>query len=142
MRMSLCLAFLSPLVTACAGTSAPVAGLVVRTSAVSYTRRASEPAIIDFTVTNTYDHRVYLARCGPRIMSALDRAAASGWAQYSGDACVAIYDMSPLPIEPGVTLGSSRSVYDLGQYRLRIGIISDTGQTYAWESASATFLVR
>jgi len=142
MRMRLCLVVLLPLVTACPGTSAPVGGLVIRTSAVSFSRQASEPAVIDFTVTNTFDHRVYLARCGPRIMSALDRAGASGWEQYSGDACIAILDMSPLPIDPGVTLQSSRAIHDPGQYRLRIGVIGDTEQTYAWESASGAFVVR
>ena len=100
------------------------------------------PAIVPFTITNMSAQRQYLSRCGSRIMTAVDQYTAGQWSQYSGDACQAINDMSPLALEPGASVTSARAVGDAGRFRLRAGATSDLQQGYTWNVGLAVFEAR
>jgi len=75
-------------------------------------------------------------------MTAVDEYRAGQWSQYSGDGCFAIYDMSPLALDPGGSLTGSRAVGDAGRFRLRAGATRDPQQAYTWDVGLAVFEVR
>ena len=123
---------------ATAGCSAPLTPLgpvVVSVSTVTW----GDPGAVAFTVTNTSSQRFFVSGCGSRIMAAVDRAQGRGWQQYSGDGCLTIEDMSPLPVEPGATLTSARGVYGHGRFRIRIGVMPVAATDYSWTPTSKSF---
>jgi len=97
-------------------------------------------ATVPFTVFNHGQTSVRIARCGDRLMTALDRRESGKWVQYSGDGCLTNVLTSPVELEAGEALEGLRGVMDPGEYRLRIGV-SAAGQT-AWNRASNGFTVR
>ncbi len=105
-------------------------------------RPSSGPAIVAFTISNLSSQRVYVSRCGTRIMTAVDQYRAGQWSQYSGDGCFAIYDMSPLALDPGASITGSRAVGEAGRFRLRAGATRDPQQDYTWDVGLAVFEVR
>ena len=114
----------------------------VRVDASRFTRDpATSAASVGFSAQNNGGVTVYLARCGDRLMAAVDRWQGNRWLQYSGDACQTAYNMSPLPLSVGEEHHSARSVHEVGRYRLRLGIggAPDTGS--AWTAASEPFII-
>jgi len=75
-------------------------------------------------------------------MTAVDQYRAGQWSQFSGDGCFAIYDMSPLALDPGVRITGSRAVAEVGHFRLRAGATRDPQQDYTWDVGLAAFEVR
>jgi hypothetical protein len=96
---------------------------------------------VSYTVTNVGETAVWLARCGDRLMVAVDVRAAVAWNEYSGDGCRAIYDMSPWELAPGATLSGSRRFQEGGRYRFRLGTVADPAETFDWTVASPPFVV-
>jgi hypothetical protein len=99
-----------------------------------------ESASVPFTVTNHGPASVWIARCGDRLMAALDRREGGKWVQYSGDGCLMNTLTGPVELGAGEVLQGARGVVDPGQYRLRIGV-SAAGQI-GWDRASNGFIVR
>lgn len=131
------------LFVACDDTTGPSeSGLRVLTSDDRLVLPAQGMAEVSFIITNRGGTSVFLSRCGNRIMSAIDRKERGSWAQYSGDLCQAIYDMSPLEIGPGESLHSMRSIHKAGTYRLRIGARSSRTATAQWTTVSESFTVK
>lgn len=122
-------------VAACGTPLAPERSLVVRLLGVT----PGYPARVDFSVTNSSRQRMWLSRCGDRIMTTVDTAFGPGWQQFSGDGCLAVAPEWPLAIEPGATLESNRGVYAHGRFRLRIGAAADAEADYSWTPSSTGF---
>ncbi len=140
---SLCaFAAVSTCLSACQTGTEPSNALRMQLAGTVFQRRSPDPAIVPFTITNLTAQRQYLSRCGSRIMTAVDQYTARQWSQYSGDACQAIYDMSPLALEPGASVTSARAVGEAGRFRLRAGATSDLQHAYTWNVGLAVFEVR
>lgn len=58
---------------------------------------------VPFVVEKTGGNPIYLARCGERLMAALDRREGGQWVQHSGDGCLTNQDMTPVELAPGAT---------------------------------------
>jgi len=133
---------ISAYLVGCQTATGPSDGVRIQLRGTVFYRPSSGPAIVPFTITNMSSQRVYLSRCGTRIMTAVDQYRAGQWSQYSGDGCFAIYDMSPLALDPGASITGSRTVADAGRFRLRAGATKDPQQDYRWDVGLAVFEVR
>ena len=129
-------------VSACQAGTEPSGAVRMDLGGTVFQRPSPDPAVVPFTISNVSTRRVYLSRCGSRIMTAVDRYVSGHWSDYSGDGCPANQDMSPLPLEPGASLTSSRELYDAGVFRLRAGATGDPQQPYVWNVGLAGFEVR
>lgn len=132
------------LLVACDDTTGPSdSGLRLSTLEDRLVLPAQGVVDVSFTITNRGETSAFLSRCGDRIMSAIDRKGSDGsWAQYNGDMCLAIYDMSPLEIAPGESLHGMRGLHEVGTYRLRIGTSSNPSATAQWTTVSDSFTVK
>jgi len=119
----------------CGSPLSPGAALLVQVRSVT----PGYPASVDFSVTNLTHQRLWLSRCGDRIMTAIDTAAGLTWRQVSGDGCLDVAPQWPLAIEPGATRGSTRGLYAHGRFRLRIGAASAADADYSWTPGSSSF---
>jgi len=142
LRSLFAFAAISTCLGGCQTGTGPSDGVRLQLSGTVFYRPSSGPAIVAFTITNLSSRRVYLSRCGTRIMTAVDQYRAGQWSQYSGDGCFAIYDMSPLALDPGASITGSRAVGDAGRFRLRAGATRDPQQDYTWDVGLAVFEVR
>jgi hypothetical protein len=128
---------------ACSASSGPANGLNVNVSGAAF-ERIGTPAIasVPFSVVNRGSASVFVARCGARVMAALDRWNGQSWIQYGGDACIAIYTTAALEVAPGASVAASRSVPDAGRYRLRLGAADAATSDFDWSIVSRDFEVR
>ncbi len=126
----------------CGATQPGAIDLHVEITAVEVAADALDGWTVSFTVTNAGETAVRLARCGDRLMLAVDVRVAVAWNEYSGDGCRAIYDMSPWELAPGATLSGSRGFQEAGHYRLRFGVAADPAEMLDWTVASPSFVVR
>lgn len=98
---------------------------------------------VPFVVANRTRATIYLARCGERLMAALDRWQDGRWVQVSGDACQTHLPMVPLPLPSLATTSGERVLDRAGRYRLRPGVNrSAAGNTDYAEVASNEFTVQ
>ena len=102
----------------------------------------SAAARVRFFVVNQGDHPVYVARCGDRLMAALDRREGLRWMPYSTDLCQAIYRSEPVKILPGEARSDIRTVQESGHYRIRVGTQRDRNGATRWDVTSNAFEVR
>jgi hypothetical protein len=142
LRSLFTVAAISTCFAGCQTGTGPSDGVRMQLPGTVFYRPSSGPAIVAFTITNLSSQRVYLSRCGTRIMTAVDQYRGGQWSQYSGDGCFAIYDMSPLALDPGASITGSRAVADAGRFRLRAGATMDPQQDYTWDVGLAVFEVR
>ena len=127
----------------CAAATEPGGQVRVEVLGVSFERGTEgHAASVPFVVANSGTASVYLARCGARLMAAVDRWEGGRWNQYSGDACPAIYPMDPLALAPGTRHQGVRAIGEPGVYRLRVGVAAPTGAAVEWLVASAPFEIR
>ena len=126
----------------CGATQPGAIDLHVEIIAVEVAADALGGWTVSYTVTNAGETAVWLARCGDRLMLAVDVRAAVAWNEYSGDGCQAIHDMSPWELASGATLSGSRGFQEVGHYRLRFGTAADPAETLDWTVASPSFVVR
>ena len=127
--------------TACALVGPSDDRLDVKITEVEIQPAPANGALVTFSVTNLGNGSVWLERCGDRVMAAVDYAVGPGWVPYSGDACLAIYDMSPLELEAGTTVSSARSILKPGVYRIRLGFRETPGGDVSWDAVSDGFSV-
>src|SRR5258706_14590979 len=122
---------------ACSASSGPVNNLDVNVSGAAF-ERIGTPAIasVPFSVVNRGSESEFVARCGVRVMAALDRWNGQSWIQYNGDACIAIYPTAALEVAPGASIAASRSVPDAGRYRLRLGAANVATGGFDWSIVS------
>ncbi len=127
---------------ACRDPVAPTSSVRVITSRASFDRGPDGFATVAYTVENAGRETVLVARCGDRLMSALDRWENFRWVQYSGDACLAIFLTNPVPLQPGARREEKRGIADHGRYRLRIGRAVRSNTDVRWDVRSNAFEVR
>jgi hypothetical protein len=128
---------------ACSASSAPVNVLEVNVPTAVFERiGAPATATVPFTVINRGSSSVFVARCGDRVMAALDRWNGHSWVQYSGDACQANLITAGLELTPGSSATASRSVFEPGKYRLRIGATDAASGAFDWATVSRGLEVR
>lgn len=112
----------------------------VDTSAIAERPAPQQAAIVPFIVRNVSDQPIYLARCGDRASTVVDRRDTGGWTRIYSDVCPAIHVMSPARIEPGETFASGRSMrIEPGVFRLRVGASADQADDPRWNAASPGF---
>ncbi|CAN5713645.1 hypothetical protein BH23GEM6_BH23GEM6_24330 [soil metagenome] len=92
-------------------------------------------ASVPFTVENRGTSTLYLARCGERLMAAVDRWENGQWVQHSGDACQTVYPMDARPLAPSASFSSARQVSAPGRYRLRLDARSAPTLPSEWTTA-------
>src|SRR5688572_11090604 len=87
----------------CASPLAPEAvALSVQTFADGFAIPPSGLSVtVRFQTRNNGTRPVSVARCGDRLTAVIDRRERNEWVQVSGGACLAIYDMSPVRVNPG-----------------------------------------
>ncbi len=125
---------------ACSSLSGPISVVEVNISGASFAR-VGTPAIatVPFRATNRGSASVFVARCGTRVMAAVDRWNGQAWVQYSGDACVAIYTVAGLELTPGSSAVASRTLLESGRYRVRIGTSNTASGGFEWSIVSRDF---
>ena len=128
---------------ACSPSSGPANVLDVSVPGAAFERVGTPAsASVPFSVTNRGSASVFIARCGSRVMAALDRWNGQGWIEYSGDACKAVEMMAPLELAPGASVTTSRSVLDSGKFRLIIGTADGASSSLNWSIHSRDFEIR
>src|SRR5438309_8221464 len=96
-------------------------GVQVDMATTSVTRpRPDSMVSVSYRVTNRGSTSTYLLACDHRPDAETDRLVASGWQEYLGTGCLAIYDMSPLILAPGQAVDATWSWDVAGAYRLRV----------------------
>lgn len=116
----------------------------VETDARTYQRAATESEVlarISFMVSNRSGQTVSLARCGDRLMTALDRREGSAWVQFAGDICPGHLSMVALRLSSSGTADGTVVVREPGVYRLRLGVAPGDGQIM-WSVTSNEFIVQ
>jgi hypothetical protein len=126
---------LAAVLSTCRTSLEPRPIVVVVVSAV----RGDSPALVDFSVKNVSGEQVLLSHCGSRVMAAVDSAAATGWVDYSSDACIGTEPQLPLPLAAGTVVSSTRGVYGHGRVRLRVGVITAAPGGFDWTPSSPAF---
>ncbi len=134
-------ATLIPLTAACTLLNPSAGPLEVEITEVAIQPPPAGGALVMFSVTNMTSASVWLARCGDAVIAAVDHAVGPGWDQYSGGACLHIYDMSPSELEAGATVSSARSILNSGTYRLRVGFREEPAGKVSWDAMSDWFKV-
>ena len=128
---------------ACADSVSPGRTLHVSTTSPEFVLiSSSEWARVTFRTSNLGSAAVYLRRCGDRVMAAVERWESGKWVQVSGDGCLAVNDMSAVPLQPGASRDDLRSIGERGRYRLRLGIARSPNEQPAWDALSNTFDVK
>lgn len=127
---------------ACSSPGGPANAVEVNVSGATF-ERVGTPAIatVPFSVTNRGSAPVFVARCGSRVMAAVDRWNGQRWVQHSSDACLAIYMSAALELAPGASAAASQSVLEPGKYRLRIGATDAATSGPDWSIVSSHFEV-
>ena len=126
----------------CSSSSGLSEALRVRVGGGVFEGEPARAALVPFEVVNASTRDLYLARCGERLMAAVDRWNGVRWVQHSGDACLTVADMSPLRLAAGASHQSTRAIAEPGMYRLRLGVSAAPSAEYAWDATSAPFTVR
>jgi hypothetical protein len=129
---------------ACDGLTSPeFLEVRVLTSGEIYIRAASGAfPIIEFTVANTARQTVYISACGGEVASeALIRRGAE-YVPASAALCPAHLDASPIALAPGAAVQGRRTVAEVGEYRLRIGVAPGPTAPASWRTLSNTFVVQ
>jgi len=112
--------------------------VLVQSDGITFSRDSDQASAgVPFVVENRGSSTIYLARCGERIMVALDSWQGGQWVQNSGDACLTMEPMDPRPLAPGASVSSVRNVQEAGRYRLRPGIGLTSGESSHWLIASS-----
>lgn len=136
-------ASLAGMLAGCFPPSAPESAIVVSIDGAVFQRTgAPGSATIPFTVANRSGSSQFVARCGTRIMAAVDRWNGQTWLQYSGDACTTQLPMAPLELNSGAVASATRAIAEPGRYQLRIGISDNPTAGYNWSVVSADFEIQ
>lgn len=121
---------------ACSSSTAPEAGIEIRPSAPAFTRTTPGSDQIPYSVLNTGAKPVLITtRCGDRLTPSVQRREGGQWLRYSGDVCITMLPMGPVPIAAGARREDVAFVAEAGQYRLVLG-------TEHGPVVSSTFTVR
>jgi hypothetical protein len=110
---------------ACQTTTAPgFSDLVLRVDPASIAlNRGGGEVVVPFTVRNRGGETVLLARCGDDLLFELQRSEQAGWVGVRAAICLAVYDMSPLPLAAGETVQGGYRIDPVpGRYRLVLGV--------------------
>lgn len=131
------------LVTACVTPTDPGnLGVLVETTVRSVALPPDVGGVtINFSVTNRGPATVYIARCGDQIVSGVDERVGAGWTHHSRAMCMAIYDMSRIPLAPGSTIESVTVMTRPGSFRLRVGVAATLDGEASWVAGSNSFVV-
>lgn len=130
----------APLAACGSDPALPAPGGIVVTASVDANPILSGPDVT-FRVENRSSDTVYLARCGERIMAAVDRREGDRWVAYRSDACRTDLRMDPLRLAPGESATDRHAVQIPGRYRLRLGASRSPGEAPVWDVASHEFEV-
>ncbi len=115
----------------------------VEMATTSVTRpRPDSMVSVSYRVTNHGSTSSYLLACDHRPTPETDRAVASGWEQYLGTGCLAIYDMRPVVLAPGQTMDASWTWDVAGTYRLRVFFGDDPTAAATSSVIGPMFVVR
>jgi hypothetical protein len=126
-----------------AARAAVVAQVHLETIGTDFDRTAPGAwASVPFRLTNRSSGPVLLRRCGDRLMVTVEGWAGGRWAQYSGDACPAVYPMDPVPLGARAVREGTRGIGEPGVYRLRIGLVVGTTEEGQATAVSNVFRVR
>ena len=109
-------------IVGCGDPAQPVAQGEIHLSALTFARIVPSGADVRYTVTNPGTASVRITtRCGDELMPAIEQKSGNTWRQYSGGACIAIHEMSPISLEPGAQREGVVHIAEPGQYRLVLG---------------------
>ena len=109
-------------IVGCGDPAQPVAQGEIHLSALTFARIVPSGGDVRYTVTNPGTASVRITtRCGDELMPAIERKSGNTWRQYSGGACIAIHEMSPISLEPGAQREGVVHIGEPGQYRLVLG---------------------
>jgi len=128
---------------ACGDSVSPGSTLRVSTTSPAFVLiSSSELARVTFRTSNLGSAAVYLSRCGDRVVAAVERWEGGKWVQFSGDYCLAVSDMSPVPLQPGASRDDLRTIGERGRYRLRLGTSQSPSEQPTWDAVSNVFEVK
>lgn len=122
-------------VASCGEPLSPGAAVDVKVAAVA----VGNPTLVTFTVANTSNREVLVARCGPRIVAEVDQALGPSWRLWSTPSCDADQTMADLLVAAGATLSSDWPVDGHGRFRLRPAVRWGTTSDYDWTATSNSF---
>jgi len=109
-------------IVGCNDPAQPFAQGEIRLAALTFARIAPSGADVRYTVANPSATSVRITtRCGDALMPAIEQLSGNRWRQYSSGGCLAIYDMSPVDLDPGAQREGVVHIRESGQYRLVLG---------------------
>lgn len=115
----------------------------IQMDVTSYTRLPPiNAAVVSFTVVNEGSAPAYVGACGGQPLPTVQRSTATGWEDHTGDACVAIVGMGPVPLAPGQSVAGTWR-WDLpGTYRFRVYYSGTAAQGYSRTATGPDFEIR
>lgn len=109
--------------SACDSITAPERGLEISANYVTSTA----PGTIFYEIVNHSPQLLYVAACDGQPLVAVEAEESGEWINVSAAVCQTIYDMSPLPMPPGVRLSGYRAVEQSGRLRVIAYAATATG---------------
>jgi hypothetical protein len=122
-------------------TGSSASNLVIRTEQPAFAHSDTGSVLVSFTVTNSGSETAYLSRCGDNIRVGAERRQGGAWESYMSGICLGIFDMSPMPIEPGETREGGIRIPGPGVFRLRLGSYDDPAGPTDWTITSNRFWI-
>ena len=127
---------------ACGEPTDPWVDIVTETEGSEFGLVENGTVFVPFSVTNIDSRTHFVAACGDRPATLLDRRQDGRWALYSSTICIAILSSVPIPLRPGERLQSAWWIREAGVYRVRVGVSMSRGESSDWSEVSNSFTVR
>ena len=97
-------------------------GVEVSIDSIDAQRGPEMDYVLSFSVRNSGPSAIGLSRCGDNLLPELQRRTNGVWLNASAPVCLAIYDTSPLLLEPGETRHGRHSARGHEVYRVLLGV--------------------
>jgi len=106
------------------------------------TAHASTLDSVTARVTNTAAHTVFIPRCGSGPLLLAQQFVSGTWIDAPNAACPAESALSPIQLDPGLTLVTVKVFTNAGRFRLVTTVAESEDFSSAARSASNSFAVR
>jgi len=135
-------AALALLLGACSNSTGPEGDVRVEPSKSVYPLPGNPTVRVDYTVRNTGSIPVALANCGEGVAAELQRRSGNIWVTAALMQCPALAIYAPVVLGPGDVFHGVIEVAEAGQYRLRVTLAANVGESYTSHAVSPGFAVR
>lgn len=142
-RLSLLVLLAAALAGCGADATAPADAAVTLTLGDTLLARdpTARSARVRFRIENQGVATAYVPRCGEAIGADVERWVGGRWVAYSSAICIAVLDMSPMPLGPGEARTGMHLLGEAGRFRMLVRVTSSAAGEEVTRVVSAPFVV-